>query len=1300
MSERFKPSRAGIIGIWDYAEQSFRFEDGHLVLRGPNGSGKTKALEVLVPFVLDGSIDARRLDPFSGQERTMRSNLLYGGEKARRGYCWLEFARGEERVTIGVGLRAQTQRPDVKRWFFVADGAVGEEIHLLAADRTPTTYRELVAQLGEAHVFTERNRHRAAVDRRLYGLGEERFAAMLDLVLTLRRPQLAKDLDPDKLSGVLSEGLRTVDRDLLRTSATAFDNLEAAQRELSELERAERAVSDLVVHWRTYLRARARRRVEDVRDKQARLHATTRKIAELEIAIQRSAREESAARSEAEQARTRVAEHAAALDALRSREAYKNRGQLRDAQDNVKTAADALASAEDFLTTTRKWRKKAEEALGRAQGDRDRAEGTRAEAWSALRTHLRTTGIELDSAEDVESARARVVALRASVLEVRDLLQVHERRAEDLLGRERDLQEAEALLEQAALELAQAESALEQILAQVEAALTDWHAARQPWMVNSLSVRDLLDRLPGFGVDEDLGRAVEQAWRPLRDGLLRERSEAEQRGRRCVQDMREIQAQIEAIRQERDDAPGPPETRTSAREGRAGGPLWRLVRFREHIREEDGARLEGALLASGVLDAWVHPDGAADLDALDDTRLEPGARREGPTLADLLEVEAESSVDAARVHALLASISLDQGETSVSDRGTFRLGPLMGAHRPARARYIGATARARHRAERIDALETQRRALELAHDEAVAVAEHLSARLHALDQAIVGLPNPAAARSARKKLHHAESTQRATETARSRAARRRADAQRAAEEARRALHLGARDHGTPATRPELEALDQALVQSTKALEAHERATAELKRSEERLATARGTLDARQEEAHQATAKHQLAARNHLEKTQRLKVLTEGLGAEVREILADIKVTQAREAEAQRDLQQATSGEQQAATTKANFIGERRGLERGLPELRDDLEREQQRLLPFQRAAASALLQIRESDAPFEDRLFEAVSSASFTPEQLKTTETRLGKRLATLDDELGTRFHSVRTSEDDIVMVSIADELGEHGVALFESRLADRVTASRRLLEDHEQRLFEDHLLGTLCGQLRERMQETRDLVTSMDEAMRGRQLASGKSIGISWKAHADTDATRQQLLELLGFDARFLTSDRLAKLRRLLSTEVQSARRERHDRSYLEILEGALDYRRWHHFELTLYDASGKATRLTRRAHSRLSGGEKAAAVHLPLFAAAHAHFTAGDPHCPRLVALDEAFAGIDDTGVPQLLRLAAEFDLDWFLTGHDLWVTESFLPGVMHYDLAHDPVSRTVSAWPILWNGVETLEGDAVSG
>jgi len=490
VSDRFKPVRAGIIGIWDYAEQEFRFADGHLVLRGPNGSGKTKALEVLVPFVLDGSIDPRRLDPFSGQERTMRSNLLYGGEKARLAYCWLELARGEEHVTVGVGLRAHAQAQQVKRWFFVADGVVGESIHLLTPERVPVTHKELRAQLGDEHVFKERGQHRAAVDRRLFELGEERYAAMLDLVLTLRRPQLAKDLDPDGLSRVLSSGLRTVDPELLRTSAAAFDHLEEAQRNLTELERAAAAVADLVVHWRIYLCARSRRRIEDVRERQGRVRATEHRLAETQRHIERQARRATEARAQVETAKQARDGRAAVIEALQARDAYKERGQLDDARQTVATAKKAAAQADKAHQRARKALHEAAKREQKQRTRRDQAATVVREAGSALRAQCRVAGHLAGDPVDPEAVQGWLVARRAAVEAVIERVAAYEealRREEDT---ERRLQEAAE-------------------------ALRTWHAGLLQTLRESLHLGRLLEEVLDLGATADLSATVTAAWAGL-----------------------------------------------------------------------------------------------------------------------------------------------------------------------------------------------------------------------------------------------------------------------------------------------------------------------------------------------------------------------------------------------------------------------------------------------------------------------------------------------------------------------------------------------------------------------------------------------------------------------------------------------------------------------------------------------------------------------------------------------------------------------------------------------------------------
>src|SRR5262249_4965999 len=94
LSERFKPVRAGLLNLFEYGDEVFEFSDGHLLLRGHNGAGKSKALELLLPFVLDGDTHPTKLDPFGGAGREMKWNLTLGGRfESRWGYAWLEFGR-------------------------------------------------------------------------------------------------------------------------------------------------------------------------------------------------------------------------------------------------------------------------------------------------------------------------------------------------------------------------------------------------------------------------------------------------------------------------------------------------------------------------------------------------------------------------------------------------------------------------------------------------------------------------------------------------------------------------------------------------------------------------------------------------------------------------------------------------------------------------------------------------------------------------------------------------------------------------------------------------------------------------------------------------------------------------------------------------------------------------------------------------------------------------------------------------------------------------------------------------------
>jgi ABC-type uncharacterized transport system ATPase subunit len=59
-SVRWTLSRAGIINVYQYEDETLEFAGGRLLLHGVNGSGKSTAMNMLLPFLLDA--DTRRID--------------------------------------------------------------------------------------------------------------------------------------------------------------------------------------------------------------------------------------------------------------------------------------------------------------------------------------------------------------------------------------------------------------------------------------------------------------------------------------------------------------------------------------------------------------------------------------------------------------------------------------------------------------------------------------------------------------------------------------------------------------------------------------------------------------------------------------------------------------------------------------------------------------------------------------------------------------------------------------------------------------------------------------------------------------------------------------------------------------------------------------------------------------------------------------------------------------------------------------------------------------------------------------
>lgn len=1356
--DRFRPTRCGIINLWDYRDEEFVFADGRMVLRGPNGSGKTKALEVLFPFIFDGRIEPRRLNPFAGEERTMKSNLLYRGQESAYAYVWMEFACADEVVTVGVGLRAQRQSDRPTRWYFVTDGRVGRDFSLLGPDDRPLTKRQLADEIGVDAITDRPADHRLATDARLFGLGAGRFEQLLTLILTLRRPQLAKNLDPKGLSQALSDGLRPLDDDLIAEAAHSFGDMESVQRTLTGLIQADAAAAAFLSGYTTYIRTHARAASDALAVRLDQVEAARSGLAKALAERASSASDRDSARNRQHLADSERTGLLARLDSLKESTAYQGRAQLirlaeltAELQQGARRDREAADRASAELD-------RRQQALVRAADAHDDALSAVSRAAGEVIQTAQDGGIDwrpVDSADDgglPRRATARSAARAEDVAAIRTLLATlaeakrHRDRAQQSLDR------AEDRLTVAQSELSRSQQALEAARQQVRESLQDWLIRYSPVLpddtsdklttaVEQLGPADATSLSAVF--DDHLGPTLQER----RDELARQRellarNDTEAEG---------LHAEYSSIAAEQDEAPPPFAARTASRAGRIGVPLWAAVDFAPGVTEDQAAAIESALHAANLLDAWIsgRPDGQTDTSETELVALPAKLRPTGATLADVLVPEPDIGVPGKTVSAILASVALlDEAPAaaaaapSISKSGRFRQGIALGAHHKLQAEYIGATARAIRRTARLAALATRLESTAAARVEIDAGITALQNLIAAVVAARADLPVTKSVNEASRLIDRNAGALRSATDALDAA---RSDYDRALAEVggqERALTAAGSRRTMPVMADAVELIADSIARFS-------RAAADLVTQRqiaatrfEQLTVADGEVGQAQTGAEAAAEQAEVSESGHLARAEELATLRRAVGAEAAQVEREVGETQQAIGLADKVFREAQRKLEAAIELAGRREGQVTGASTALSAAIEEAQHDSRRLAEYSRPDLQDLLRLpnavpawptadeqwpdppsvaaRATDELSADpdaavpaipaqvtALHTGILAATLdlrpTESSLKSSRTRVSSSLAELQSQLSAAGHDYRPeweSVDEVIVVRVADEQGFTSIGDFARRIAGARKDQELLLTESERRILEDALLGRLAQQIHDRTTDARDLIAAMNREMRSRRMSSGATIGIGWELADSVDAEQRTVSRLLDRDAVRLSTDDLAQMRAHFAVQIKNARAGRPDRPYSEILSEALDYRRWRTFTLILVAPNGQEDRLTTARHSTLSGGEQSVSLHLPLFAAAHVMLSSADPRCPRLLALDEAFAGIDDPGRSELLGLTAQFDLDLFMTGYDLWATYATVPACAHYDLSHSALEHTVSSLLLVWDGSKILTDAVVIG
>ncbi|MFI1415646.1 TIGR02680 family protein [Streptomyces sp. NPDC020707] len=1355
---RWRMRRAGIVNVWHYLDQEFDMPGGRLVLRGTNGSGKSRALEMLLPFLLDG--DRRRMDATGSGKVRLEDLMRAGGEEQanRLGYLWLEVVRapesapdgrrGEPRglaqyLTIGALVRFARSTAEAKVWYFTTPRRVGHDLVLMDDTRTPLSRERLIAAIGTDNITDRAEVHRERVRTQVFGLagesGRQRYAGLLQLLHTLRSPDVGNRIDEGRLPQILSDALPPLADQALAAAGEELDGLEETRAALARLEHAWQHVDGFHKVYSRYATGVLADSVHEAREAARHTQLLQQQAAEQSTAHSQLVQQHAQALAAQEESEAYVKELTATAAGLKGSRAYREARELSERLGRL----DALASATDHALQSAAGTRREEnaaaaaslQAASRAQACADavgdllgrlhtaveqarfttrlpthyRAEVQQPPATAEpVRTRRETDPLPLprprpavlapsgetlreqlaellrasaETGEAAELRRAQAVARAGDAAEL-DAGMRAVRRAEE---RAQDSAQEARLSEEAATEVFQRRDDCAVLLAEAWRSWITIPSGRDllpgvNWADGAAAALLLdLQALAGEG-DEDgqvqdadlsaLDVLPHQAAGAARAAHAREMAAVEAAEQHAAARRAELEAEAAGLRQARDVPP--PEAAWADNPPADGTALWRLLDFKDGLSVQEQAGLEAALLASGLLTAYVTADGVVT--AAGQLVLSGEAPAVVPSLRSVLTtVQGSHPVPDVRVLAVLDRIALDVPghATWVGRDGSFGTGALRGRHTLDAARYIGATARAAARAERLRQIAQETDVLRRAAEVREQQREAVLARQEALEAHLAAAPRSRELAALRLQAV----TARRTAVAKHRQA---AELTRTAERERRQWAAAERSHrercaafNLPDVEDELRTVAAA---SSRAADAGRE-----------MATTAAALTSRLDETDQAqrdltdagerrrTAENAAGVQWTVWSAQaaELAALQESITASAEQVHAQLAEVEAAAVQAEEERlrhgRAVTDLAGRLGTADATLAASRRSVEEAHVRL------QQAAAVLTARAAHPALAPAATgrpvSTLPAGRSPAEITQAAHTVQEMLvrpgaRADVTTLLRALSGLEREVTGTFDVLITVEDGLHIVELADADGRRHVHQAARDLQERRDRGREALTSRERAAFKHFVLGGMAEELRLRISQAVRLVKDMNTSLRSITTSHGIGVRLRWQLAEQAAHPLARIRELLSHDTRVLRADQQDELIELLKARVEERYRADPQAGYTAHLRDALDYRSWHTLNAVITGPEpGRERQLSRRA--KLSQGETRFVSYVTLFAAADAYLT-GLPDAGtalRLILLDDAFAKVDNRTIAELMGLLVRLDLDFVMTGHALW---GFFPEV----------------------------------
>ncbi len=1341
MSERWHMNRIGFVNFWLYDDEVFSFADGRLLLRGQNGSGKSITTQSFIPFILDGDRTPSRLDPFGSSDRRMEYYFLRDGEKEEAtGYLYLEFQKGNRYKTIGIGQQAKKGKTMSFWGFVVLDGRrIGYDFNLyreVGNTRIAYTKQEIKKKLGENNLFTETQKeYMANVNKHIFGFPRlEQYEQFIRLLIKVRAPKLSKEFKPTKVYEILNDSLQTLSDEDLRAMVDAMEKMDDIQDKLDSLKRAFedlKAIGDEYRKYNQYMLAQkaaayleekrladeARKKLEwereELKDKREKVQESCRRRREVEAEKKLLEREKEAISTrDLEEGDEKLRQCKKAFEeAMREIASYgqsieKRRAAVREYDAAIRSIRRNMSKYEMEIEELFKDMKEIQETICFSGH-----EGLLS-LWKSLETYEESKKIkgELDEwNKKVQLAFIELKRLKEVELQWDKLSEEYSILEEKMRVAETQVNDGERMEEEVRDRLIEEFYSLEE--------------GNQEFYLTKKELEQLwgyIQKYEGIGDYQDIRNLMKDVWerkyQKLEGEIITLKLQREKK-RECVKISKEELEELEKI-QEMVPIPREITLRTRERllkEGISFQPFYETIDFAPDVTQKEKDLLECQLEDGGLLDALVvsKKDYPRAMDVLGEGSDKILFFKEGGSKPfDKLIVVSEDLEIQTRVEEILSNIGTEEESPIVlKPNGYFRHGALEGYSKGEKeACYIGESLRREKKKEEI---EKKKEELERLQKELETVEEELETwekRTEILQEEYQRLPSfddLDQVIDLKKNLNwnfeksYKECKEKEKE---------KEDCEAKKKECSQQVIL--RCKGLPYERT-IEIYEEILerIQDYKrALESWEITSMHFI-SEKNKEEMQNQLIEKEEDAIDLEDSHKKKAEQKVKEEEiQIKKLEEFLNApenkEKAQRLKTIKEEWNKKNEEEREIDK----------NQAVWENDIKRLEPDIDKQEnivvEQIERENCFRQYFEEELELGLVFDRESKT-----MLEAAKQAK---EVIK--EKDRNKSVADVVSHLDKVFHAHLgglVNYGTFMEECFGEETGDIKILRKRHRIVsymqgkklyfedfykimkEKIEETQLLIRQKDRELFENILSDTLSRKLNVRIGESRRWIQDMSSLMRKMDTSMSLTFSLDWRARAsegEGELGTEELEKLLNRDRELMTTEDIEKLSTHFRNKIymvkQAAEENGEILSYSHLVREALDYRNWFEFKMFYYRNNENKKELTNGAFNRLSGGEKAMAMYIPLFAAVNAQYKKAEKEdLPRMIALDEAFAGVDDKNINSMFELVKKFDFDYIMNSQALWGCYPSVPSLRIAELLRPGNSQIVTVIYYLWNGKQKM-------